>query len=128
MSASVLQVATCVVLLTGVWGLPFVSEEEANEFLGLRRQALFSGYWDPASPQNGWGMTMAEQASEYWTSLRTSAQYYMDLGSVAFDTDKARDHINSYMDLLRESGAHLQQQKRKRHIITPEPVIDPYCP
>ncbi|XP_028582567.2 uncharacterized protein C3orf85 homolog [Podarcis muralis] len=127
MSASVLQVATCAVLLTGVWGLPFVSEEEANEFLGLRRQALFSGYWDPASPQNGWGMTVAEQASEYWTSLRTSAQYYMDLGSVTFDTDTARDHINSYMDLLRESGAHLQQQKRKRHITTFEPDTDPYC-
>ncbi|XP_034971848.1 uncharacterized protein C3orf85 homolog [Zootoca vivipara] len=123
MSASALQVATCAVLLTGVWGLPFVSEEEANEFLGLRRQALFSDYWDPASPQNGW----AEKASEYWTSLKTSAQYYMDLGSVAFDTDTARDHINSYMDLLRESGAHLQQQKRKRHVVIPEPDWDPYC-
>ncbi|XP_061484085.1 uncharacterized protein C3orf85 homolog isoform X2 [Rhineura floridana] len=90
MSASVLQVATCAVLLTGVWGLPFASEEEDNQFLRLKRQITYLDSWDPASSQNTWSLNLVEQATEVWTSLRTTAQYYMDLGSFAFDTDTAR--------------------------------------
>ncbi|XP_053160803.1 uncharacterized protein C3orf85 homolog [Hemicordylus capensis] len=111
MSPKMLHIALCAVLLTGVLGAPFASEEEANQFLRLKRQTPYShSYWDPSSSQNAWGYTLAEQASESWTALRTTAQYYMDLGSFAFDADTARDHIRSYMDMLRQSGAHLQQQ------------------
>nr|XP_056714908.1 uncharacterized protein C3orf85 homolog [Euleptes europaea] len=113
MSASVLQVATCAMLLTvsGVWGAPFSSEEEANQFLQLKRRVPYSlSYWDPSSSQNAWSFTVAEKASETWTALRTTAQYYMDLGSYAFYPDTARDQIQSYVEMLQQSGAHFQQQ------------------
>ncbi|XP_048351145.1 uncharacterized protein C3orf85 homolog [Sphaerodactylus townsendi] len=103
MFASVLQVATCAMLLTvlGVWGAPYASEEEANQFLQLKRRAPYSqSYWDPSSSQNGWSFTVAEQTREAWTTLKTTAQYYMDLGSFAFYPDKARDQIRSYMEQL----------------------------
>ncbi|XP_054830977.1 uncharacterized protein C3orf85 homolog [Eublepharis macularius] len=118
MSAPVLQVATCAVLLTvsGVWGAPFASEEEANQFLRLKRQAPYSqSYWDPSSSQNAWGFTVAEQAVESWTALRTTAQYYMDLGSFSFYPDTTRDQIQSYMDMLQQSGTHFQRQTSRHN-------------
>uniref|UniRef100_A0A8C3RPR2 Uncharacterized protein n=1 Tax=Chelydra serpentina TaxID=8475 RepID=A0A8C3RPR2_CHESE len=116
MSLKMVQVAVSVLLLTGVLGAPFVSEEAANEFIRLKRQTpYFQNYWDPSNSQNAWGYTVAEQVSESWTALRTTTQYYMDLGSFAFDPATARDHIKSYMDMLQQSGAHLQQQTRKHN-------------
>ncbi|KAL8190771.1 UNVERIFIED_CONTAM: hypothetical protein K2H54_060898 [Gekko kuhli] len=93
-AAPVLQVATCAVLLTvsGVWGAPFASEEEADQFLRLKRQAPYSqSYWDPSRSQNAWHFTVAEQVSETWTAMRTAAQYYMDLGSFVYYPETARD-------------------------------------
>ncbi|XP_074803219.1 uncharacterized protein C3orf85 homolog [Natator depressus] len=116
MCLKMVQVAVSILLLTGVLGAPFVSEEEANEFMQLKRQTRYSqNYWDPSSSQNAWGYTLAEQVSELWTALRTTTQYYMDWGSFAFDPATAQDHIRSYMDMLQESGAHLQQQIRKHN-------------
>uniref|UniRef100_A0A8C8R768 Uncharacterized protein n=1 Tax=Pelusios castaneus TaxID=367368 RepID=A0A8C8R768_9SAUR len=113
LSLKMVQVALSVLLLTGVLGAPFMSGEEANEFIRLKRQALYSqNFWDPSNSENAWGYTVAEQVSETWTSLRTTAQYYMDLGSFAFDPTTAQDCIRSYMDMLRKSGAHLQEQTR----------------
>ncbi|XP_077198274.1 uncharacterized protein C3orf85 homolog [Paroedura picta] len=112
MSVPVLQVATCAALLTvsGVWGAPFASEEEANQFLRLKRQApYYHSYWDPSGSQNAWHFTVAEQASETWTALRTTAQYYMDLGSFVYYPETARDQIQSYVEMLQQSGAHFQQ-------------------
>ncbi|EMP37853.1 hypothetical protein UY3_04918 [Chelonia mydas] len=86
MCLKMVQVAVSILLLTGVLGAPFVSEEEANEFIQLKRQTRYSqNYWDPSSSQNAWGYTLAKQLSELWTALRTTTQYYMDLGSFAFD-------------------------------------------
>nr|XP_023961859.1 uncharacterized protein C3orf85 homolog isoform X2 [Chrysemys picta bellii] len=91
MSLKMVQVAVSVLLLTGVLGAPFVSEEEANEFIRLKRQTPYSqNYWDPSNSQNAWGYSLAEQVSELWTALRTKSQYYMDLGSFAFDPATAR--------------------------------------
>uniref|UniRef100_A0A8C1KMT2 Uncharacterized protein n=1 Tax=Cyprinus carpio TaxID=7962 RepID=A0A8C1KMT2_CYPCA len=65
---------------------PFVKGEQAKNFLRLRKQ---SGYWDPKNAQNQWGYTIQEQANEYWTDLRTNAQYYMDMGNLVFDRSLA---------------------------------------
>ncbi|XP_067402318.1 uncharacterized protein C3orf85 homolog [Emydura macquarii macquarii] len=86
MSLKMVQVALSVLLLTGVLGAPFLSEEEANEFIRLKRQTLYSqNFWDPSNSQNAWGYAVAEQVSESWTFLRTTAQYY-----VGFDPATAR--------------------------------------
>ncbi|XP_073184918.1 uncharacterized protein C3orf85 homolog [Lepidochelys kempii] len=96
MCLKMVQVAVSILLLTGVLGAPFVSEEAANEFIQLKRQTRYSqNYWDPSSSQNAWGYTLAEQVSELWTALRTTNQYYMDLGSFAFGPATARDHIRN---------------------------------
>ncbi|XP_014347203.1 uncharacterized protein C3orf85-like [Latimeria chalumnae] len=97
--------------ITGVLGAPFLSEDEANQFIRLKRQA--TGYWDPNSRQNVWGYTIAEQVNEHWTQVRTTAQYYMDLGSIAFDYNTAQEHIRAYMDMLRQTDTLLQQQLRQ---------------
>ncbi|XP_075623798.1 uncharacterized protein C3orf85 homolog isoform X1 [Balearica regulorum gibbericeps] len=99
--------------ISGVFGAPFLTEESANQFIRLKRQIPYSqNYWDPSSSHNAWGYTVAEQVSESWTALRDTAQYYMDLGSFAFDPSIASDNIRSYTDMLQQSGTHLQQQTR----------------
>ncbi|XP_064000007.1 uncharacterized protein C3orf85 homolog [Pogoniulus pusillus] len=99
--------------ISGVFGAPFLTEESANQFIRLKRQIPYSqNYWDPNSSNNAWGYTMAEQVSESWTALRNTAQYYMDWGSLAFDPSIASENINAYMDMLQQSGTHLQQQTR----------------
>ncbi|KYO22497.1 hypothetical protein Y1Q_0003057 [Alligator mississippiensis] len=104
------QVIVSLLLLSGVLGAPFLSEETANQFIRLKRQIPYShSYWDASSSENAWGYTVAEQASESWTALRNTAQYYMDLGSFVFDSATAQDHIRSYMDMLQQSGIYLEQ-------------------
>ncbi|XP_075623805.1 uncharacterized protein C3orf85 homolog isoform X2 [Balearica regulorum gibbericeps] len=107
------QILVSALLFTGVFGAPFLTEESANQFIRLKRQIPYSqNYWDPSSSHNAWGYTVAEQVSESWTALRDTAQYYMDLGSFAFDPSIASDNIRSYTDMLQQSGTHLQQQTR----------------
>ncbi|XP_078002819.1 uncharacterized protein C3orf85 homolog isoform X2 [Phascolarctos cinereus] len=115
MAHKVIQVALCTTLLIGVMGAPFLSDDSANQFLRLKRQIYSQDYWDPDYSQNEWGYTLAEQASELWTAVRAIAQYFMDLGSFAFDPSSAQDHIKSYMDMLQHSGAHLQWEESKHN-------------
>ncbi|XP_052561314.1 uncharacterized protein C3orf85 homolog [Tympanuchus pallidicinctus] len=117
MSLKMFQILVSALLLTvtisGALGIPFLTEESANQFIRLKRQIPYShSYWDPSSSQNTWGYVVAEQISESWTALRDTAQYYMDLGSYSFDSSIASDDIRSYMDMLQQSGTHLQQQSR----------------
>ncbi|XP_077433907.1 uncharacterized protein C3orf85-like [Vanacampus margaritifer] len=94
-------------LLTGVLAAPFMREEEAKGFIRLKRQ---SGYWDPHNSQNQWGYTIQEQANEYWTALRTDAQFYMDMGNLMFDRSVADENNRLYMEMLRNARAHLDSQ------------------
>ncbi|XP_060090517.1 uncharacterized protein C3orf85 homolog isoform X1 [Heteronotia binoei] len=64
----------------------------------------------PPSSKTGYCIFCSNQASETWTALRTTAQYYMDLGSFAYYPETARDQIQSYMEMLQQSGTHFQQQ------------------
>ncbi|XP_076594750.1 uncharacterized protein C3orf85-like [Chaetodon auriga] len=94
-------------LLSGVFAAPFVKEEDAKRFIRLKRQ---SGYWDPHHSQNQWGYTIQEQANEYWTALRTDAQYYMDMSNLMFDRSVATENNRLYMEMLRNARAHLDSQ------------------
>uniref|UniRef100_A0A663E618 Uncharacterized protein n=1 Tax=Aquila chrysaetos chrysaetos TaxID=223781 RepID=A0A663E618_AQUCH len=90
MSLKMFQILVSALLFTvsisGVLGAPFLTEESANQFIRLKRQIPYSqNYWDTSSSQYAWGYIGAEQVSESWTALRDTAQYYMDLGSFAFD-------------------------------------------
>ncbi|XP_035171013.1 uncharacterized protein C3orf85 homolog isoform X1 [Oxyura jamaicensis] len=99
--------------ISGVLGIPFLTEESANQFIRLKRHLPYSeNYWDPSSSQNTWGYTVIEQVSESWAALRETAQYYMDLRSFAFDPLITSDNVRPYMDMLQQSGTHLQQQTR----------------
>ncbi|XP_056899583.1 uncharacterized protein C3orf85-like [Takifugu flavidus] len=95
------------VLVSGVLAAPFVKEKEAKTFIRLKRQ---SGYWDPYHSQNMWGYTVQEQANEYWTALRTNAQYYIDLNNLMFDRSVATENNRMYMEMLRNAQAHLDSQ------------------
>ncbi|XP_069388036.1 uncharacterized protein C3orf85-like [Paralichthys olivaceus] len=94
-------------VLSGIFAAPFVNEEEAKHFIRLKRQ---SGYWDPHHSQNQWGYTIQEQANEYWTALRTDAQYYMDMGNLMFDRSVADENNRLYMEMLRNARDHLDSQ------------------
>ncbi|XP_042298876.1 uncharacterized protein C3orf85-like [Sceloporus undulatus] len=87
MTMTTFHLVMCAVLLKGILGLPFASEEEANQFLGLKRQTPYLDYWQLTSSQN----TLAEQVSETWTALKRSAQHYMDLRLFTFDTDYSQE-------------------------------------
>ncbi|XP_066555058.1 uncharacterized protein C3orf85 [Amia ocellicauda] len=112
MCAKPCQVVLLAGLLCGVSSAPFMKEEDANQFIRLKRQAQYSqdGYWDPYHAHNQWGYTVQEQATEYWTSLRTNAQYYMDMGYMMFDPSVAIENNKVYMDMLRSTGEHLHDQ------------------
>ncbi|XP_063058367.1 uncharacterized protein C3orf85-like [Engraulis encrasicolus] len=71
----------------------------------LRRQV--GGYWDPHHTHNQWGFTVKEQANEYYTALRTDAQYYMDMANLMFDRTTADENSRMYMEMLRNARAHL---------------------
>ncbi|XP_074530620.1 uncharacterized protein C3orf85-like [Halichoeres trimaculatus] len=102
-----MQFVILLVLLSGVFSAPFVKEEEAKRFIRLKRQ---TGYWDPHHSQNQWGYTIQEQANEYWTAIRTDAQYYMDMGHLMFDRSVALENNRQYMEMLRNARAHLDSQ------------------
>ncbi|XP_025998552.1 uncharacterized protein C3orf85 [Astatotilapia calliptera] len=91
-------------VLSGGFAAPFLKEEEAKGFIRLKRQA---GYWDPHHSQNQWGYTVQEQANEYWTAIRTDAQYYMDMSNLMFDRSVATENNRMYMEMLRNARAHL---------------------
>ncbi|XP_035506472.1 uncharacterized protein C3orf85-like isoform X2 [Scophthalmus maximus] len=94
-------------LLSGIFAAPFMKQEEAKQFIRLKRQ---SGHWDPHHSQNQWGYTVQEQANEYWTALRTDAQYYMDMSNLMFDSSVATENNRLYMEMLRTAQAHLDSQ------------------
>ncbi|KAI1903109.1 hypothetical protein AGOR_G00023820 [Albula goreensis] len=104
------RIAVLLTLLTaGVFTAPVMKEEEAKQFIRPKRQAQYSdtGYWDPYHSQNQWGYTIQEQVNEYWTMIRADAQYYMDMGSLMFDRAVAIENNKLYMDMLRNTRAHL---------------------
>ncbi|XP_058633408.1 uncharacterized protein C3orf85-like [Onychostoma macrolepis] len=101
---SMRHIVILMTLISGAFAAPFVKGEQAKKFLRLKRQ---SGYWDPSYPQNQWGYTLQEQANEYWTDLRTNAQYYMDMGNLVFDRSLADETNRLYMDMLRDVRAQL---------------------
>ncbi|XP_071772728.1 uncharacterized protein C3orf85-like [Centroberyx gerrardi] len=102
-----MKLVILVALLSGVFAAPFMKEEEAKQVIRLKRQ---SGYWDPNHSQNQWGYTIQEQANEYWTALRTDAQYYMDMSALMFDRSVATENNRLYMEMLRNARAHLDSQ------------------
>ncbi|KAM9203317.1 uncharacterized protein C3orf85 homolog [Mergus octosetaceus] len=117
MSLKMLHVLVSSLLFTasisGVLGIPFLTEESANQFIRLKRHLPYSeNYWDASSNQNTWGYAVIEQVSESWTALRDTAKYYMDMKSFAFDPLITSDNVRPYMDMLQQSGTHLQQQTR----------------
>ncbi|XP_061103835.1 uncharacterized protein C3orf85-like [Conger conger] len=102
-------------LLNGIYTAPVMKEEEAKQFIRLKRQAQYpgTGYWDPYHSQNQWGYTIQEQANEYWTMLRADAQYYMDMGNLMFDRAVATENNRLYMEMLRNARAHLDGQTER---------------
>nr|XP_060626634.1 uncharacterized protein C3orf85 homolog [Anolis sagrei ordinatus] len=108
MAMTIFHFVMCAVLLKGVLGLPFASEEEANQFLGLKRQTPSFDYLQLTSGQNN----LADKVSEAWEALKKSAQYYLGSEWFQFDTDTAKKHITSYMDMLPQSEAGLKRQRR----------------
>ncbi|XP_032383135.1 uncharacterized protein C3orf85 [Etheostoma spectabile] len=94
-------------LLSGAFAAPFMKEEQAKRLFRLKRQ---SGYWDPHHSHNQWGYTIQEQANEYWTALRTDAQYYMDRSHMMFDRSVATENNRLYVEMLRQAQAHLDSQ------------------
>ncbi|XP_077627996.1 uncharacterized protein C3orf85 homolog [Crocuta crocuta] len=66
-------------------GAPFLLEDPANQFLHLKRHIYLQDYWDPDGNPSTWGNTLADQAQETWTSLKTTAQYYLNMNAFTFD-------------------------------------------
>ncbi|XP_075857409.1 uncharacterized protein C3orf85 homolog [Microcebus murinus] len=85
MACKMLQVALCSTLLIGALGVPFLLEDPANQFLHLKRNVYLQDYWDPDHNPNMWRNTLADQAHETWTALKTTVQYYLDVNTFNFD-------------------------------------------
>uniref|UniRef100_A0A8C7KJE5 Uncharacterized protein n=1 Tax=Oncorhynchus kisutch TaxID=8019 RepID=A0A8C7KJE5_ONCKI len=79
------------------------AEEEAKRFIRLKRQ---SGY---NHSKNQWGYTI-EKRCHIYQSLRTDAQYYMDMGHLMFDHSVAIENNRLYMEIMRNARSHLDRQ------------------
>ncbi|XP_036206942.1 uncharacterized protein C3orf85 homolog [Myotis myotis] len=90
MAYKMLQVVLCSTLLIGALGAPFLLEDPANQFLHLKRHVYFQDYWDPDHSPNMWENTLADQAHEKWTALKTTAQYYLNVNSFTSDISTTR--------------------------------------
>ncbi|XP_059021230.1 uncharacterized protein C3orf85 homolog [Mustela lutreola] len=85
MAYKMLQVALCSTLLLGALGAPFLLEDPANQFLHLKRHIYLQDYWDPDRNPNTWGNMLADQVHETWTTLKTTAQYYLNVNTFTSD-------------------------------------------
>ncbi|XP_061048709.1 uncharacterized protein C3orf85 homolog [Eubalaena glacialis] len=74
----------------GALGAPFLLEDPSNQFLHLKRHIYFQDYWNPDHSLNTWGNTLADQAHETWTALKTTAQYYLNVNTFTLDTSTAQ--------------------------------------
>ncbi|XP_070259638.1 uncharacterized protein C3orf85 homolog [Myotis yumanensis] len=90
MAYKMLQVVLCSTLLIGALGAPFLLEDPANQFLHLKRHVYLQDYWDPDHSPNMWENTLADQAHEKWTALKTTAQYYLNVNSFTSDISTTR--------------------------------------
>ncbi|KAM4701805.1 uncharacterized protein C3orf85 homolog [Discoglossus pictus] len=96
MRFSVCYAVLLAVVLQGALSFPFFSEEAANQFLRLKRQAYSQHFWEPSDSENSWSSAITEQTREAWNALRNTAQYYMNLGSYQPSAvgNQVRDYIN----------------------------------
>lgn len=90
MAYKMLQVALCSTLLIGTLGAPFLLEDPANQFLHLKRHIYLQDYWDPDHNANVWGNTLAVQARETWTNLKTNVRYYLNVNTYTNDKSTAQ--------------------------------------
>nr|XP_058152407.1 uncharacterized protein C3orf85 homolog isoform X2 [Dasypus novemcinctus] len=67
-----------------VLGAPFLLEDPANQFLRLKRHVYLQDYWDWDHRPKVWGNTLADQAHETWTALKTTARHYLDSNIFTF--------------------------------------------
>ncbi|XP_036075591.1 uncharacterized protein C3orf85 homolog [Rousettus aegyptiacus] len=89
MTYKMFQVALYSTLLIGALGAPFFLEDPANQFLHLKRHIYLQDYWDPDHSPNMWENTLADQAREIWTALKTTAQYYLNMNIFTSDMSNA---------------------------------------
>nr|XP_058919926.1 uncharacterized protein C3orf85 homolog [Kogia breviceps] len=76
--------------ITGALGAPFLLEDPSNQFLHLKRHIYLQDYWNPDHSPNTWGNTLADQAHETWTALKTTAQYYLNVNTFTLDMSTAQ--------------------------------------
>ncbi|XP_044110735.1 uncharacterized protein C3orf85 homolog [Neovison vison] len=74
----------------GALGAPFLLEDPANQFLHLKRHIYLQDYWDPDRNPNTWGNMLADQVHETWTTLKTTAQYYLNVNTFTSDISTAQ--------------------------------------
>ncbi|XP_066889612.1 uncharacterized protein C3orf85 homolog [Kogia breviceps] len=74
----------------GALGAPFLLEDPSNQFLHLKRHIYLQDYWNPDHSPNTWGNTLADQAHETWTALKTTAQYYLNVNTFTLDMSTAQ--------------------------------------
>ncbi|KAM3933193.1 uncharacterized protein C3orf85 homolog [Leptodactylus fuscus] len=89
-------------LIQGLLGASFFSEEATNQFLRLKRQAFSRHFWEPAPSESSWTSTITDQASETWRSLVNTVQYYLNLQSdhSSYSPSEIGKHVKSYVNDL----------------------------
>ncbi|XP_056416628.1 uncharacterized protein C3orf85 homolog isoform X2 [Hyla sarda] len=101
MSRIVILLQICL-LMQGILGASFFTEEATNQFLRLKRQAFSRHFWEPAHSERSWASTITDQASETWQSLVNSVQYYanLELDHSSYSASEIGKHMKSYVNEL----------------------------
>ncbi|XP_075051665.1 uncharacterized protein C3orf85 homolog [Mixophyes fleayi] len=102
MGHSVIILVHLFLLIQGILGAPFFSEEATNQFLRLKRQAFSRHFWEPDPSANSWGSTITEEASDTWRSLINSVHYYLNLetGRSSYHPSAIGNQVKAYIGVL----------------------------
>ncbi|XP_053560729.1 uncharacterized protein C3orf85 homolog [Bombina bombina] len=111
MGCTLVSAVLLAAFLQGALSFPFFSEETANQFLRLKRQAYSQHFWEPNYSENSWGTALSEQTRGTWNSFRNTAQYYIDL--VSYHPSAVGNQVRDYINLLWESDFHDKEEANK---------------
>ncbi|XP_072278195.1 uncharacterized protein C3orf85 homolog [Pyxicephalus adspersus] len=115
MGHSVFMLLQFYILIQGIRGYSFFSEEATNQFLKLKRQAFSNHFWEPS--EDSWSSKMTEKASDTWKSLVNLARYYLNMESPysSHYHSTIGNQVKDYMNKLWHSENKDRKWTYKRH-------------
>ncbi|XP_068121597.1 uncharacterized protein C3orf85 homolog [Hyperolius riggenbachi] len=98
MGRAIIMFLQLLILIQGILGAAFFTEEATNQFLKLKRQAFSKHFWEPNPIESSWSSQIAEMASDTWKSMMDAAHYYLNMESADLSNyPTTREKMKAYI-------------------------------